>query len=345
MPEERASIVPGLVRLVAAGAPVALLGFALVPRPPAPPGAEAGAALPGRHRNADGSPRYTNRLAGEPSPYLRQHAHNPVDWYPWGDEAFEKARAEGKPVFLSIGYSTCHWCHVMEEESFEDEELAAVLNERYVAIKVDREQRPDVDAVYMSAVQAMGHGGGWPLTVWLTPDRRPFYGGTYFPPRGGSRGYRFGLLDLLQRLDEAYHDDPQQVRAAAADVVGRLEHAAASAPRDDLPDAALLRQAHAELRDDFDAEHGGFGSAPKFPSPPTLQLLLRYHRRTGDGGALDMVVRTLEQMAAGGIHDQLAGGFHRYATDAAWIVPHFEKMLYDNALLAAVYVEASQATG
>ncbi len=298
-----------------------------------------------RHRKPDGSPRYTNRLATEPSPYLRQHAHNPVDWYPWGDEAFSKARAENKPIFLSIGYSTCHWCHVMEEESFDDEEVAALLNEGYVAIKVDREQRPDVDAVYMTAVQAMGHGGGWPLTVWLTPDRKPFYGGTYFPPRGGTRGVRFGLVELLPRLADAYRATPDQVAAAAADVAERLEHAATPPPGSALPDATLLHAAVARLAGDFDAEHGGFGGAPKFPRPADLELLLRYHRRTGDGAARDMVVRTLDAIAAGGIHDQLAGGFHRYATDAAWQVPHFEKMLYDNALLATVFLDASQATG
>ena len=300
---------------------------------------------PARHRNPDGSPRYTNRLVDEPSPYLRQHAHNPVDWYPWGDEAFARARDEHRPILLSIGYSTCHWCHVMAEESFEDEEIAAYLNAHYVPIKVDREQRPDVDAVYMSAVQAMGNGGGWPLTVWLTPDQRPFYGGTYFPPRAGARGARFGFLDLLRRLDQAYHDDPERVAAAAADVVGRLEHAAAPAPGDVLPGAPVLHHAQAELHESFDAEHGGFGRAPKFPSPATLALLLRYQRRTGDADTLAMVVRTLEAMAAGGIQDQLGGGFHRYATDPGWLVPHFEKMLYDNALLATVYVEAAQATG
>jgi uncharacterized protein YyaL (SSP411 family) len=300
---------------------------------------------PARHRNADGSARYTNRLVGEPSPYLRQHAHNPVDWYPWGDEAFARARAEGKPVFLSIGYSSCHWCHVMEEESFEDEEVAAVLNQRYVSIKVDREQRPDVDAVYMTAVQAMGAGGGWPLTVWLTPDRKPFYGGTYFPPRAGVRGARAGLLELLPRLDDAFHHEPDQVAQAAADVVDRLQHAVALPPGAAAPDADVLRRAYAGLRAEFDADYGGFGSAPKFPSAATLALLLRYHRRTGDPEALAMVVKTLEAMASGGIQDQLGGGFHRYATDRAWLVPHFEKMLYDNAQLAAVYVEAGQATG
>ncbi len=328
---------PGMVRVAATL--LALFVAVTVVRCP------AGEPAPGRQRRADGSPRHTNRLAREPSAYLRQHAHNPVDWHPWGDEAFAKANAEGKPVFLSIGYSSCHWCHVMEEESFDDEEVAAVLNERYVAIKVDREERPDVDAVYMTAVQAMGHGGGWPLTVWLTPDRRPFYGGTYFPPRGGVRGARYGLLDLLRRLDEVYRAEPAQVAAAAADVTARLERAAAPPPGDAVPDAALLHRAYAELAGDFDAEHGGVGSAPEFPSPALLELLLRYHRRTGAPDALTMVERTLEAMAAGGIHDQLAGGFHRYATDRAWRVPHFEKMLYDNALLAAVYLEAHQATG
>jgi len=327
---------PGLVRLAALGVLLAVVASGLHRHAVVDEAAV--------HRKADGSPRYTNRLAGEASPYLRQHAHNPVAWYPWGDEAFAKAQAENKPVFLSIGYSSCHWCHVMEEESFEDEEVAAVLNEHYVAVKVDREQRPDIDAVYMAAVQAMGVGGGWPLTVWLTPDRKPFYGGTYFPPRGGERGVRVGLLELLPKLDDAYHGNPDRVAAAAADVVGRLQRAAVAPAGEALPDAALLHRAYAELRDDFDAEQGGFGEAPKFPSPPTLEFLLRYHRRTASPGALDMVTRTLDAMSAGGIQDQLAGGFHRYATDRAWLVPHFEKMLYDNALLAAVYLEASQAS-
>jgi uncharacterized protein YyaL (SSP411 family) len=334
----RSSRVPGLVRLAALAGLLVLLVMSA--RQPATPDLS-----PARHRNPDGSPRYTNRLAGEASPYLRQHAHNPVDWYPWGDEAFAKARAEGKPVFLSIGYSSCHWCHVMEEESFEDEEVAAVLNERYVAVKVDREQRPDIDGVYMTAVEAMGVGGGWPLTVWLTPDRKPFYGGTYFPPRGGERGVRVGLLDLLARLDDAYHENPDRVSAAAADVAGRVQRAATVPSGDALPDATLLHRAYAELRSGFDAEHGGFGEGPKFPSPPTLEFLLRYHRRTGSPEALDMVIRTLDAMAGGGIRDQLGGGFHRYATDRAWLVPHFEKMLYDNALLVSTYVEASQASG
>ena len=299
-----------------------------------------------RHLTPDGSPVYTNRLATEQSPYLRQHAHNPVDWYPWGDEAFAKARAEHKPILLSVGYSTCHWCHVMEEESFEDEEIAGYMNAHYVAIKVDREERPDVDAVYMNAVQLMTHGGGgWPMTVWLTPDRRPFYGGTYFPPRAGARGMQVGFLELLQRLADEYAKDPSQVEIAASDVAGRLEMLAAAPGDAGAPDARTLAAAYDEIAPTFDAEHGGFGSRPKFPRPAQLQLLLRHYRRTGDATALAMVVRTLDAMAIGGIHDHVGGGFHRYATDEAWRVPHFEKMLYDNALIAVAYLESWQATG
>lgn len=299
-----------------------------------------------RHLLPDGSPKYTNRLANEPSPYLRQHAHNPVDWYPWGDAAFAAARAQNKPIFLSIGYATCHWCHVMEEESFEDEEIAAYLNANYVAIKVDREQRPDVDGVYMAAVQLMGAGGGWPLNVWLTPDGKPFYGGTYFPPRGGDRGRKVGFLDYLTRLATVYRDDPSQIAGATADLAGRLEQALGTKPVGEaLPGAIALRLGSAQLVADFDAEHGGFGAKPKFPRPSALELLLRWHRRTGDRDALDAVVRTLEAMERGGIHDQVGGGFHRYATDEAWRVPHFEKMLPDQALLSVAYLEGYQATG
>jgi hypothetical protein len=290
-------------------------------------------------------PQSRNRLADEASPYLLQHANNPVAWYPWGDEAFARARADGKPVLLSIGYSTCHWCHVMAEESFEDEEIAAYLNANYVAIKVDREARPDLDALYMTAVQAMGVSGGWPLTVWLTPEARPFYGGTYFPPRTGDRGARLGFLPLLQRLRAAYDEDPTRVADAAADVVARVATAFAPAPADTLPGSATLSLGYRLSTRDFDAEHGGFGRAPKFPRPDRLAFLLRYHRRTGERHALVMVERTLEAMARGGIHDHLGGGFHRYSTDAAWRVPHFEKMLYDNALLALVYLEAAEASG
>jgi uncharacterized protein YyaL (SSP411 family) len=299
-----------------------------------------------RHLREDGTPRWTNRLALETSPYLLQHAHNPVDWRPWGEEAFAAARALDRPVFLSIGYATCHWCHVMEEESFEDEEIAAYLNARYVAIKVDREERPDVDAVYMNAVQLMTQGGGgWPMTVWLTPERRPFYAGTYFPPRAGVRGQRIGFLELLTRLADVYAKDPTRVETAAADVATRLD-AAATAPGDaTTPGPDIFARAYAEIAATFDAEHGGFGGRPKFPQPSQLLFLLRQNRRTGEPAALDMVVRTLDAMAAGGIHDHVAGGFHRYAVDDAWRVPHFEKMLYDNALLAVTYLEASQATG
>jgi uncharacterized protein len=306
----------------------------------------ASPAVRTRHRNADGSPRFTNRLVLEASPYLRQHAHNPVDWYPWGDDAFARARREKKPVLLSIGYSTCHWCHVMEEESFEDEEIAGELNRSYVAVKVDREQRPDLDGVYLAAVQAMGVGGGWPMTVWLTPEGRPFYGGTYFPPRDGDRGVRTGFLTLLRRIAEAYREKPEAVAAAAADATERVRLAVEAAPTDVAdPGEVALRAAYAALRARFDAKHGGFGRAPKFPRPVELEFLLRYHRRTRDPQALAMVERTLEAMAAGGIRDQLGGGFHRYATDAAWHVPHFEKMLYDNALLVVAFLDAFQVTG
>jgi len=298
-----------------------------------------------RHLNADGTPAYTNRLILEDSPYLLQHAHNPVDWYPWGEEAFTRARQEHKPILLSVGYSTCHWCHVMEEESFEDDEIAAYINEHYIAIKVDRERRPDIDAVYMGAVQAIAGSGGWPMTVWLTPDRRPFYGGTYFPPRDGDRGVRIGFLTLLARLQDIYRQQPDRVAAAAADTVARLGRDRTVAPADQIPSAAVLRAAFTHLRAGFDAANGGFGGAPKFPRPVQLELLLRYHRRTGDADALEMVQRTLAAMASGGVYDQVGGGFHRYATDVGWLVPHFEKMLYDNALLAVAYLEAYQATG
>jgi len=297
-----------------------------------------------RHLNPDGTARYVNRLVLEPSPYLLQHAHNPLDWYPWGEEAFTRARREGKPVLLSIGYATCHWCHVMEEESFEDEEIARLVNEHYVAIKVDREQRPDVDAVYMAAVQQLTGRGGWPMTVWLTADRQPFYAGTYFPPRAGVRGAHMGFDQLLLRLAERFHAEPEKILDAAADLTGRLQAALVPSPGEAPPTAAPLHTAYAALRDSFDDSEGGFGGAPKFPRTVTLEFLLRYHRRTGEPHARDMVVRTLEHMASGGIHDHVGGGFHRYATDAAWLVPHFEKMLYDNALIAVAYLEAYQVT-
>jgi len=231
-----------------------------------------------RHLRPDGSPRWTNRLVLETSPYLLQHAHNPVDWYPWGDDAFTRALAEGKPVLLSIGYSTCHWCHVMEEESFEDEEVATYLNRHYVAIKVDREERPDIDAAYMAAVQLVSGRGGWPLTVWLTPLRQPFFGTTYLPPRDGERGIRLGLLSLLARLQAVFDADPLRVAGQADALTARVRELAAPAPGSALPDAALLHAFFAAQVTAFDEVHGGFGGAPKFPLPARLDLLLRYHR-------------------------------------------------------------------
>ncbi|HSN13505.1 MAG TPA: thioredoxin domain-containing protein [Anaeromyxobacteraceae bacterium] len=291
-------------------------------------------------------PRPANRLASETSPYLRQHAHNPVDWYPWGDEAFDVARRTGRPVFLSVGYSTCHWCHVMAEESFEDPEIAAVLNERFVAIKVDREERPDIDAVYMAATQALTGGGGWPMSVWLDHERRPFLAGTYFPPRDGERGALRGFLSVLRDVAEAWEKTPGRVESVAvrlADAV-RVALGTVAEGTGRPPGVEALEAAFHASADAFDARHGGLVGAPKFPSSFPVRALLRYHRRSRDPKALAMAVRTLEAMAAGGIHDQLAGGFHRYSTDERWLVPHFEKMLYDNALLAVAYAEAWQVT-
>ncbi len=296
------------------------------------------------HRLDDGWPKYTNRLILESSPYLQQHAHNPVNWYPWGDEAFERARREKKPVLLSVGYSTCHWCHVMEEESFEDVEIARYLNENYIAVKVDRERRPDVDGVYMLAVRLMTQRGGWPMTVWLTADREPFYGGTYFPARDGDRGSRIGFLSLLQKLKEKYDEAPDQVASAAQDIVEKISIGMQAEPGEGRPDAAVLHKALAAEKRAFDPTLGGFGRAPKFPRSSRLEFLLRAHRRTGDPKALEMVRKTLDAMAAGGMYDQIGGGFHRYSTDARWLVPHFEKMLYDNGQLAIAYLEAYQAT-
>ena len=303
-----------------------------------------------RHLFEDGRPHYTNRLILEPSPYLLQHAHNPVNWHSWGEEAFARAQKENKPVLLSIGYSTCHWCHVMERESFEDMAIAEYLNRHYITIKVDREQRPDVDGIYMAAVQMLTGRGGWPLTVWLTPDRSPFYGGTYFPPRDGMRGQPTGLLTLLTRLQTAYHQEPHQVATVAKKLTQDIQ--AALVPEESIPEASAehptqtaLAQAAEQFAARFDTQYGGFGKAPKFPRSVTLEFLLRYSRRTNDPGVRNMVVQTLEAMAAGGIYDQVGGGFHRYATDQKWRMPHFEKMLYDNALLAVAYLEGYQITG
>ena len=300
-----------------------------------------------RHRNDDGSPRYTNRLILESSPYLIQHAHNPVSWYPWGDEAFEEARRLGRPVLLSVGYSTCHWCHVMEEESFEDEDIARVINESYIPIKVDREQRPDVDSIYMAAVQTVTGRGGWPMTVWLTPDRKPFYGGTYFPPRDGDRGARTGFRTYLTELRKQHDEQPERIASLGDRITARIRQqlTPAAAAAADLPGAEVLDATVLVFTRQFDPQHGGMNRAPKFPSDFPNRLMLREYHRTGSPEYLDMVTRTLESMAAGGIHDHVGGGFHRYSVDGEWLVPHFEKMLYDNARLAILYLEAWQATG
>ncbi|WP_242371843.1 thioredoxin domain-containing protein [Anaeromyxobacter sp. SG26] len=299
------------------------------------------------HLDAQGRPRFTNRLILEKSPYLLQHAHNPVSWRPWGEEAFEEARRTGRPVFLSVGYSTCHWCHVMEGESFEDEEIARVLNERYVPIKVDREERPDVDGLYMTAVQLLTGSGGWPMSVWLTPDREPFFGGTYFPARDGDRGAGRGFLSILGEIADLYARDAGRVEAATRSLVEAIRGALApqGPPASDTPGPEVLEAAFRGFRDAFDPVNGGLRRAPKFPSSLPVRFLLRYHRRARDPEALRMATLTLEKMAAGGLHDQVGGGFHRYSTDTAWLVPHFEKMLYDNALLAVAYAEAFQVTG
>ncbi|MBL8678521.1 MAG: thioredoxin domain-containing protein [Myxococcales bacterium] len=296
-----------------------------------------------RHKLADGSPRYTNRLILASSPYLAQHAHNPVDWWPWCDEAFSTAETQSKPVLLSVGYSTCHWCHVMEEESFEDEEIARFVNERFVCVKVDREERPDVDAVYMSFIQGMTGRGGWPMTVFLTPSRQPFYGATYLPPRAGARGARQGLLEVLRIIDERYRGDPRAILAQSELYSNELRTLSRPAPAGDLAPASTIDAAVAQARASFDPTHGGRRGIPKFPSAFPLRLLCRYGVRSGDERALSMVSHTLERMADGGMFDHLSGGFHRYSTDHQWLVPHFEKMLYDNAALALAYLEGSQA--
>jgi len=298
-----------------------------------------------RHLRADGSPKYTNRLVLESSPYLLQHAHNPVNWYPWGDDAFETATKLGRPVLLSIGYSTCHWCHVMEEESFEDEEIARYLNENYVAIKVDREERPDVDAVYMNAVQALTGSGGWPMTTWLTTDRKPFYGGTYFPARDGDRGTRTGFLTLLRKWKTEYEGSRNRVAESGAELAEQIRRSMASPSAGSLvPAESVLDTASLHYWSTFDATWGGTRQTPKFPSTLPIRFLLRHHRRSKSSQSLQMATLTLEKMARGGMYDHIGGGFHRYSTDARWIVPHFEKMLYDNARLAMDYLEAYQVT-
>ena len=285
----------------------------------------------------------SNRLAAEHSPYLLQHKDNPVDWHPWGDEAFDRARREDKPIFLSIGYSTCHWCHVMEHESFEDARVADVLNQSFISIKVDREERPDVDRVYMAFVQATTGSGGWPMSVWLTPSLAPFYGGTYFPP--ASKWGRPGFVDILGEISRAWREERAKVETSAGAIVERLrtlgvDGSGGSAPGPEALDAAVRQFAAA-----FDARRGGFGDAPKFPRPSELLFLLREHARTGSSDARDMVLVTLRAMALGGMRDHLGGGFHRYSVDGDWRVPHFEKMLYDQAQLVLAYLEAAQVSG
>jgi uncharacterized protein YyaL (SSP411 family) len=292
-----------------------------------------------------------NRLARESSPYLLQHANNPVDWYPWGDEAFAQARHRQRPIFLSVGYSTCHWCHVMEHESFESDDVARVLNEHFISIKVDREERPDVDRVYMTFVQATTGSGGWPMSVWLTPELKPFYGGTYFPP--SSRWGRPGFVDVLQELSRVWREERPRVLEAAEGLTERLRSATEAEPlapfeiRPGKPIAGVeaLHEGVDAFRQAFDARHGGFGDQPKFPRPSELLFLLCEHARTGQEDAKNLALETLRAMALGGMRDHIGGGFHRYSVDAAWRVPHFEKMLYDQAQLTLAYLSAAQASG
>ena len=284
-----------------------------------------------------------NRLADEQSPYLRQHKDNPVDWYPWGEVAFTKAREEDMPIFLSIGYSTCHWCHVMERESFEDEAVAQVLNDGFVPIKVDREERPDVDSIYMDVCQMMRGQGGWPLTVLLTPERKPFFAATYLPKEG--RFQQTGLMDLLPRVRTLWQNDREKLLNDAEEVTDLLRRSTEEEGGGDAPGPQLLSDAARQLSRQFDRTHGGFGSAPKFPAPHNLLFLLRHWHRTGEERALDMVMETLDQMRLGGLFDQVGYGFHRYSTDQQWTLPHFEKMLYDQAMHVLAYTEAYQATG
>ena len=287
---------------------------------------------------------FTNHLAREKSPYLLQHAHNPVDWFAWSDEAFAKARRENKPVFLSIGYSTCHWCHVMERESFADETVGAFLNEHFVSIKVDREERPDVDKIYMTFVQATTGGGGWPMNVFLTPELKPFFGGTYFPPDG--RQGRPGFLQMLQQIARLWRERRDELVNSADEIHTRLATAVASSMASNLLlTSDVLHHAAVVFKSTYDSRHGGFGGAPKFPQPSVPLLLLRCTRRFHDDEAAQMVLYSCERMAAGGIHDQLGGGFARYAVDVEWLVPHFEKMLYDNAQLTQLYLDAFLVSG
>ena len=291
-------------------------------------------------RNSAAEPEFTNRLIHETSPYLRQHAHNPVDWYPWGQEALDKAKREDKPILLSIGYSACHWCHVMERESFENEAIAEVMNAHFVNIKVDREERPDLDTLYMNYVQMTTGSGGWPMTVFLTPDQIPFYGGTYFPPEDRSGRPGFGRLCLT--LAEAYREKREEIEARGPEIVQSLAAMNTLPPGAGKVTAASLDLAFDQLVPRFDRTHGGFTGAPKFPGSMSLAFLLRHFSRAGRQEGRDFVALSLQKMARGGMYDQLGGGFHRYSVDERWLVPHFEKMLYDNALLSRLYIEAYQ---
>jgi len=285
---------------------------------------------------------HTNKLINETSPYLLQHAHNPVDWYPWGQEALERSRAEDKPILLSIGYSACHWCHVMEHESFENEAIAQIMNDNFVCIKVDREERPDLDSIYMNAVQMMTGHGGWPMTMFLTPELKPFYGGTYYPPED-SRGMA-GFPRVLNAIADSYKNRRPEILASADAITAELRKGDRFVASNEMLTTEVLNSAFSTLTGNFDPKHGGFGGAPKFPPSMTLMFLLRHHKRTNSEQALSMVETTLQKMAGGGMYDHLGGGFARYSVDAHWLVPHFEKMLYDNALLTRIYLYAYQQT-
>jgi len=336
----------------AIGSLLAALSFALAgcgvdaggDEPPAKPigeGAEMKTRAGDETKTPDGEHEHTNRLVHESSPYLLQHAHNPVDWYPWGEEAFEAAREQDKPIFLSIGYSTCHWCHVMERESFENERIAEVLNEHFISIKVDREERPDVDAIYMAAVQATTGHGGWPMSVFMTPEGKPFFLGTYFPPE--DRGGRLGFRSLLERISGLWKTRRSDLLSDAERVTDFLRKMDETGEAEELgPD--VLDAAFRTYESVYDPEHGGFGRAPKFPRTHNLSFLLRYHGRTGNEAALSMSTATLERMWRGGMYDHLGGGFHRYSTDRVWLLPHFEKMLYDQALIIRTLVETYEVT-
>jgi len=293
-------------------------------------------------KNIETIEKHYNRLKSEKSPYLLQHADNPVEWYPWGEEAFEKARKEEKPIFLSIGYSTCHWCHVMEQESFEDSEVATLMNEVFISIKVDREERPDIDKMYMTVCQMMTGRGGWPLTIIMTPDKKPFFAATYIPKE--SRFGRIGMVDLIPRIKDVWTTQRNEVLNSANQISSSLEQTAKYLPAE-LLNKSTLKTVYHQLAQRFDTQYGGFGGAPKFPTPHNLLFLLRYWKRSGDESVLKMVEKTLHAMRQGGIYDHIGFGFHRYSTDQKWLVPHFEKMLYDQAMIAMSYSEAYQATG